>query len=97
MGCRLLAAVLALVGALAGAPGPSAAADEPWDAVVAEARGQEVYWHAWGGDEAINDHIMWIAGRVAERYGITLRHVKVSDTAQVVTQVLAEKAAGREA
>ncbi|MDJ0897035.1 MAG: ABC transporter substrate-binding protein [Alphaproteobacteria bacterium] len=86
-----------LAAALAGLPSARAAAEEAWEAVVAEARGQEVYWHAWGGDEAINDHIMWIAGQVADRYGVTLRHVKVSDTAQVVTQVLAEKAAGREA
>ncbi len=86
---RSLCALLAVLCTTASA----AVAD--WNAVLDEARGQTVYWHAWAGDEAINDHIQWVADQVAERYGVTLRHVKVSDTAQVVSQVLAEKAAGK--
>ncbi|WP_257267107.1 ABC transporter substrate-binding protein [Endozoicomonas sp. ONNA2] len=48
-----------------------------------------------GGSEQINDYIDWAAGQVDKRYGITLKHVKVSDIATVVSRVLAEKAAGR--
>lgn len=66
-----------------------------WEDVLAAARGQTVYWNAWGGSERINDYIGWVAGRVAERYGIALRHVKLADTAEAVSRVLAEKAAGR--
>ncbi|MHA1151598.1 MAG: ABC transporter substrate-binding protein [Alphaproteobacteria bacterium] len=68
-----------------------------WDQAMASARGQTVFWNAWGGDERINAYIAWIGERVAEDYGITLRHVKLSDTADAVARVLAEKTAGRDA
>ena len=67
-----------------------------WDEVVAGARGQTVHWNAWAGDPRINDYIAWVAGQVRERFGIELRHVKVADTAEVVSRVLAEKQAGRQ-
>lgn len=75
-------------------PGPVLADD--WSALENTARGQTVYWNAWAGDERINAYIDWAAGEVAERYGVNVRHVKVTDTADVVAQVLAEKAAGRD-
>jgi len=75
----------------------AAAADDPsWEEIVAEAEGQTVYWNAWGGDETINAYIAWAGDRLAEDYGITLQHVKLSDTSQAVTQVLAEKSVGRD-
>jgi putative thiamine transport system substrate-binding protein len=67
-----------------------------WETTLARARGQTVYWNAWAGDEQINAYIAWIGGRVRERFGIELVHVKVADTAETVTRVVAEKAAGRE-
>ena len=30
-----------------------------WDAVLAEAKGETVYWNAWGGAENINAYIEW--------------------------------------
>ncbi|MDH3229876.1 MAG: ABC transporter substrate-binding protein [Alphaproteobacteria bacterium] len=66
-----------------------------WADVTAKARGQEVYWNAWGGDERINAYIAWVGARVQAEYGVTLRHVKLSDTAEAVRKVLAEKTAGR--
>ncbi len=82
------ALVLALgVGGNAGA--------QDWDETLAEARGQTVYWNAWGGDEQINDYIAWVGGRVAARHGVELVHVKLTDTAEAVARVVAEKAAGR--
>ena len=81
--------VLSVSGGRAGEPDP-----RDWGAVVAQARGQEVYFHAWGGLEKINDYIQWVRARVREDYGIDLKHVKVTDTAHVVSQVLAEKTAG---
>ena len=71
------------------------ATTRPWQDVVAKSKGQTVYFNAWGGSEQINDYIDWAAGQVDKRYGITLKHVKVSDIAIVVSRVLAEKAAGR--
>jgi len=65
-----------------------------WDAVTAEADGQTVYWNAWGGSTTTNDFIAWVGERVAEDYGVTLEHVKLTDTADAVTRVLAEKQAG---
>ncbi len=66
-----------------------------WADITAKARGQEVYWNAWGGDERINAYIAWVGARVQAAYGVTLRHVKLSDTAEAVRKVLAEKTAGR--
>ncbi len=84
---------LTLAGSLAGDP---ARAQAPtWDQALARARDQTVFWNAWGGDERINAYIAWVGRRVAEDHGVTLRHVKLSDTADAVARVLAEKAAGR--
>ena len=71
------------------------AAEPAWDAVLAEARGQTVYFNAWGGDQQINDYIAWVGDRVAGRFGVELVHVKLTDTAEAVARVVAEKAAGR--
>ena len=73
---------------------PSMAAGD-WQAVLAAARGQTVWWHAWGGDPKINDFIAWVGGLAAERFGVTLNHVKLASTADAVAAVVAEKAAGR--
>ncbi len=66
-----------------------------WQTVLDKARGQEVFWNAWGGGDVYNNYIDWVAGRVAEEYGVTLRHVKLGDTAEAVRKVLAERSAGR--
>ncbi|MEI2386208.1 ABC transporter substrate-binding protein [Breoghania sp. JC706] len=66
-----------------------------WDALLSAARGETVYFHAWGGEPRINAYIAWVGDEVAARYGITLKQVKVDDTANVVSRVLAEKAAGQ--
>ena len=63
--------------------------------MVESAKGQTVYFNAWGGSDQINDYIGWAADEVSRRYGIMLKHVKVSDAANVVSRVLAEKSAGR--
>ncbi|MCK0120561.1 ABC transporter substrate-binding protein [Loktanella sp. F6476L] len=67
-----------------------------WDAVIAEADGQTVYWNAWGGSTNTNDFIAWVGERVSEDYGVTLEHVKLTDTADAVTRVLSEKQAGED-
>ncbi|WP_029893189.1 ABC transporter substrate-binding protein [Desulfohalovibrio reitneri] len=89
---RLLAACFCLVLCLAA--GDSRAA-EPWGKVVEQADGQTVYWNAWAGSEATNEYIQWVADEVENRFGITLKHVKVANLAESVSRVLAEKSAGK--
>jgi putative thiamine transport system substrate-binding protein len=60
------------------------------------AKGQSVYFNAWGGDAKINSYISWAGQILADRHEITLVHVKLTDTASAVSRILAEKAAGRE-
>ena len=85
----LLPALLFTTPGLAGTPDPT-----DWEAVLDEARGQTVYWYAWAGEQRANDYIDWVAGRVDEQFDITLTHVKVGDTSEAVSRVLAEKQAG---
>ena len=86
----------ALIGAvLATGLAASPVSAGPWEDTLAAARGTTVYWNAWGGDERNNAFIAWAGEQVSERYGVTLNHVKLADTAEAVTRVLAEKTAGR--
>ncbi len=66
-----------------------------WADVEAKARGQSVNWNAWAGDENTNAFIAWVGDEVARRYGVKVNHVKLKDTAEAVTRVVAEKSAGR--
>lgn len=86
----ILAALIAPVAALAD-PNPA-----DWDAVLADAKGETVYWHAWGGSTTTNDFLAWVGSRVAEDHGVTLEHVKLTSTADAVTRVLSEKEAGED-
>ncbi|MEM9762295.1 MAG: ABC transporter substrate-binding protein [Pseudomonadota bacterium] len=90
--------ILATLAALVAAPFVAHAEPDPnpadWPAVLAEAKGQTVYWHAWGGDQRINAFIDWAGDKAEARYGVEVVHVKLSDTAEAVSRVLAEKAAG---
>ena len=87
---RLVALLLACLAALSAAP---ARAD--WQATLGAARGQTVYWHAWGGDQRTNDFIAWVGAEAMARHGVAIAHVKLSDTAEAVTRVLAEVSAGQ--
>ena len=87
------------VGALLLTLGTQAFAVEPdsqWDDVLQEARGQTVYFNAWGGSDRINGYLGWIGDRVKADYGVTLEHVKVGDIAEVVGQLEAAKLVGRD-
>jgi len=87
----------ALSAALAFSQTSHAADPDPrdWDAVLQEAKGQTVYFNAWGGSENINLYIDWAGQTLKERFGVTVVHVKLDDTANAVATVLAEKAAGK--
>ncbi|MEX6506366.1 ABC transporter substrate-binding protein [Jiella sp. M17.18] len=84
---------------MAAQPLPAAAADpDPadWPAILKAAKGETVYFDAWGGSQNINDYIAWAAGEVQQRYGVTLKQVKLADTADAVARVVAEKTAGKD-
>lgn len=67
----------------------------PWPAIASRARGQTVYLNAWGGSERTNAYLQWVATEVQTRFGVQLQHVKLTDTAEAVKRVRAEKAAGK--
>jgi len=74
--------------------GAGAWADD-WQDTLAAARGQTVYFNAWGGDERTNAFIVWADQQLTQAYGVHVEQVKLTDTAEAVTRVLAEKAAGK--
>ncbi len=91
---RLLSALLVAISltppAFAGDPDPS-----NWPSVLEEAKGQTVYWNAWGGAENINAYIAWAGAEIEKCCGVKLIHVKLDDTANAVAKVVAEKAVGK--
>ena len=85
---RKAIAVLAMMAAA----GPAAA---DWAEVLEEARGQTVYWYAWGGDARTNAFIEWVSDQTEAAYGVSVEQVKLTDTAEAVARVQAEIAAGQ--
>lgn len=88
MPLKLSTALLALMLAT-----PALADD--WQATLDAARGQTVYWNAWGGDERTNAFITWVGQETERLYGVRVEQVKLTDTAEAVTRVISEKAAGQ--
>ena len=78
-----------------GLPFASQAYAGGWAAIEAQAKGQTVYFNAWAGSEPINAYIAWAGGELKSRHGITLRHVKIADAAEVVRRVRDEVKAGK--
>lgn len=74
------------------AAGPTA----DWPGILAKAKGQSIQFNAWGGDQRINDYIAWAGAEVKGRLGVAVRHVKLADTAEAVSRIIAEKAAGQD-
>ncbi len=70
-------------------------APDAWARIEAAAKAQTVYMNAWAGSERINAYLQWAAAELAQRWGIKLEHVKITDTAEAVKRVRAEKTAGR--
>lgn len=67
-----------------------------WQKTLDSARGQTVYWNAWGGDARTNAFIAWVGAQTEAKYGVKVEQVKLTDTATAVTQVISEKAAGKD-
>ena len=80
------------------APGVSVAVEpaQNWSDITRKASGQTVNFNAWAGDEKTNAFIAWVGEQIAKRFGVMVNHVKLRDTSEAVTRVVAEKAAGRD-
>ncbi|MBD3584818.1 ABC transporter substrate-binding protein [Salinimonas sp. HHU 13199] len=58
------------------------------------AHAQTINFHAWGGSPQVNRYLQWVNTQTEAEFGITVNHVKLADTSDAVSRVLAEKAAG---
>ena len=89
-----LRSLLALAMSLFATPSQAQSSNE-WEQLVATAKGQTVYFNAWAGDEKTNEFIAWAGSELKARHGVNVVHVRLKDTAEAVTRVIAEKTAGR--
>jgi putative thiamine transport system substrate-binding protein len=74
---------------------PARADAAAWARLVERAKGQTVYFNAWGGSPTINAFIGWAGEQIFQQAGVRVVHVKVSDTADVVKRVRNESAAAK--
>lgn len=70
-------------------------ADDSWRQTQTEARGQTVWFNAWGGDPAVNHYLAWVSEEVKRHYAIDLRIVPIADAADAVKRIQTEAQAGR--
>ena len=75
--------------------GAEAQTGTPWATIEAAARGQKVYFNAWGGSERTNAYIQWAGAQAITRFGVEVVHVKLTDTVEAVKRVQGEKLAGK--
>jgi putative spermidine/putrescine transport system substrate-binding protein len=90
----LVALALASCGGGSSGVPASAARSGSFEATKAEARGQEVRWWMFGGDARVNAYVDDHVAPAARRLGVRLRRVPVSDTADAVQRVVAQRRAG---
>jgi putative thiamine transport system substrate-binding protein len=77
------------------ATSPLALSATSWQQTEQEARGQTVWFNAWGGDLAVNRYLDWVSGEVKRDYGVTLKIVHLADAADAVKRIQTEASAGR--
>src|SRR4051812_42722174 len=87
---------MAVAAVMLASAGSSIAAAPAWDEIVTRARGQTVSFNAWAGDPETNAFIAFVGSEALKRYGVKLQQVKLKDTAEAVSRVIAEKTAGRD-
>ncbi|MEX1839035.1 ABC transporter substrate-binding protein [Enterobacter cloacae] len=73
---------------------PLCAADN-WHVIQQQAKGQTVWFNAWGGDQAVNRYLDWVSGEMKTHYAINLNIVHLADAADAVKRIQTEAAAGR--
>ncbi|MGS3447933.1 ABC transporter substrate-binding protein [Klebsiella electrica] len=73
----------------------AAHADDSWQQIARQARGQTVWFNAWGGDPAVNRYLDWVSAEVKRDYAVDLRIVHIADAADTVKRLQTEARAGR--
>lgn len=71
------------------------AEDTSWQQIKNDARGQTVWFNAWGGDNAVNQYLDWVSGEMKTHYAINLKIVRLADAADAVKRIQTEAASGR--
>ena len=66
-----------------------------WQVVEADAKGQTVYFYAWGGSATINQYIERWAQIAEERHDVKVEHVKVDDISVAIQGIQTAKRVGR--
>lgn len=92
----LTALLLAGCGSNGAVEPPAAGAQATFEDILREARGQTVRWWMYGGDDRINAYVDDDVKPAAKKLGVTLERVAVSDTADAVGRVVAERRAGKD-
>ena len=95
LGLALLG-ILTACGGSAGGSASTGGLPGDWAQVRAAARGQTVNWWMYGGDARINAYVRDRVVPAAAAEGVTLKQVPISDTADAVQRVLAERDAGKD-
>lgn len=71
------------------------AQSDNWQQIKNDARGQTVWFNAWGGDNAVNQYLDWVSGEMKTHYAINLKIVRLADAADAVKRIQTEAASGR--
>ncbi len=93
LGLALTMAATTVATATGGQRGAAPAAG--WSSLLAGARGQRVRWWMYGGDDRVNAYVDTVVKPAAAKLGVKLVRVPISDTADAVQRVLAERKAGK--
>ncbi|NOH98164.1 ABC transporter substrate-binding protein [Vibrio sp. 99-70-13A1] len=92
---KLVSTLSILATAYASGTFAESSTNDQWTQIEQQAEGQTVYFHAWGGSQEINRYLQWAGKELQSQYGVTLKHVKVTDIAETTTRLVAEKAANK--
>ncbi|GAA6168553.1 ABC transporter substrate-binding protein [Sessilibacter corallicola] len=64
-----------------------------WSSVENASHGGTLYFNTWGGEPKINRYIQWLGKELKKHHNITVKHVKLADTAEAISRIIAEKQA----
>ncbi len=67
-----------------------------WQQIEEKAKGQTLYFHAWGGSPEVNQYLQWVKKELQADYEISLQHVKVADVSESIQRLLSEKVVNKE-
>ncbi len=89
--------VLVSCGGSTGSKSATAGASDStgFSAIAKQAHGQTVRWWLYGGDDKVNAYVDDVVAPAARKFGVRIRRVPVTDTADALQRVVAERRAGK--